>query len=525
MSGRVHTQEEKAGVKNGILRAVFVVIAFIIEAILIAKGFSWLGKYSGTIVILARVAAAVLVIGIYSQKKSGSIKIPWIILIMAFPVIGVFLYLFIGLSGSTKRMKRRYEQIDEILFPCLKQDPDTLKELEERHISCGGMARYLLGQAGYPVYHNTSVTYYDDAAKALEAQKMALSKARKFIFMEYFAIEDADSWSEVLHILKQKVKEGVEVRVFYDDLGSIGFINLDFAKRLQEAGIQCRPFNPVTPVFNLFLNNRDHRKMTIIDGAIGFTGGYNMADEYFNLVSPFGHWKDTGIRLEGEAVRSMTATFLEMWNAVRGDDTNDADPTRFLTDELTVPCDKSRDPGFVQFYADTPMDKKLVGEDLYILMINRAQRYLYIMTPYLIITDEMVRALNLAARRGVDVRLITPGIPDKKLVYQLTRSYYPQLASDGVRIYEYTPGFCHAKMTVADDHVATCGTINFDYRSLYHHFENGCLMVDCAAIDDMKKDFEAVFPQCNEVTQKYASGRSAYLRVIQVILRLFSPLM
>ena len=525
MSGRAHTQEEKASTKNGILRVIIVGIAFVLEALLLAGMFSGLAEYGGQIAILLRVAALFLVVGIYSQKKSGSIKIPWIILIMAFPAVGVILYLLIGLSGSTKTMRGRFAQMDQVLFPHLKQDPAAMEELEKRHISCGGMARYLLHQAGYPVYHNTSVIYYDDAAKALEAQKLALSKARKFIFMEYFAIENADSWSEILHILKQKVKEGVEVRVFYDDLGSIGFINLDFQKRMEQAGIHCRAFNPMTPVFNLFLNNRDHRKMTIIDGAVGFTGGYNMADEYFNLVSPFGHWKDTGIRLEGEAVRAMTATFLEMWNAVRGDDRNDNDPSIFLTDELTVPCDPSRDPGFVQFYADSPMDKKLVGEDLYLMMINRAQRYLYIMTPYLIITEEMVRALNLAARRGVDVRIVTPGIPDKKLVYQLTRSYYPQLATDGVRIYEYTPGFCHAKMTVADDHVATCGTINFDFRSLYHHFENGCLMVDCAAIEDMKKDFEEVFTQCEEVTEKYSTGRGVLLRAGQVFLRLFAPLM
>ena len=375
---------------------------------------------------------------------------------------------------------------------------------------------YIRRQAGYPVYENTVVEYFDDGEKGFEAQKRDLAKAEKFIFMEYHAIEDAECWHEIRDVLAERAKAGVEVRVFYDDMGSLGFINTDFVKRTEEYGIQCRVFNPFAPGLNLFLNNRDHRKITVIDGKVGFTGGYNLANEYFHRTEPFGFWKDTGIRLEGDAVQSLTVTFLEMWNAVSDLDKDDKDFKKYIAasgaerllekSSKKISEDKAEriakdkeayiermidtvqpdekyitdteavtggDFGFVQPYADTPMDEVHVGEDVYISMAECAQKYAWFITPYLIITDEMCHAFSLAARRGVDVRIITPGIPDKKVVYSLTRSYYNGLARNGVRIFEFTPGFCHAKMSITDDLMATCGTINLDYRSLYHHFENG----------------------------------------------------
>ncbi len=521
MSGE-KTLEKKANTKNGILRMVFVVIAILLEAaFLIGMFMTGLDRYAEVIAVVTRVLALFLILGIYSQNKTASIKMPWIILILIFPAVGVSLYLMIGLSGSTARMRKRFEKAGEKIKPYLVQNDARMKMLEKHAPTCSGISRYILRESGYPVYGNTQVIYYDNASDGLEAQKRAMREAEKYIFMEYFAIEDAESWKGIEEILVQKVREGVEVRIFYDDFGSIGFINTDFAKKLEKKGIRCRIFNPMIPLFNLFLNNRDHRKMTIIDGRIGFTGGYNIADEYFNLTSPYGHWKDTGIRLEGDAVGSMTLTFLEMWNAVRADDKDDHDIRMYLPAENKVYADT----GYVQFYADSPMDKKPVGEDVYLSMIGRARKYIYFMTPYLIITDEMSRMLGLAAKRGVDVRIITPGIPDKKIVYHLTRSYYSRLVCDGVRIYEYTPGFCHAKMCVSDDLAATCGTINMDYRSLYHHFENGCLMIGCEAVADIKRDMDETMGQCREVTEKYRTGRSAFLRFEQLVLRLFAPLM
>ena len=338
--------------------------------------------------------------------------------------------------------------------------------------------------------------------------------------MEYHAIEDAESWRAIQGILEERVRAGVEARVFYDDMGSIGFVNTDFVKRLEAKGIKAKVFNPFMPGLNLFLNNRDHRKITVIDGRVGFTGGYNIANEYFNLTHPYGHWKDTGVKLVGPAVQSLTTAFLEMWNASAEHDVDDTMFRKYLPQVLPNPDAQ----GFVQPYADNPMDDYPVGEDVYISVAEYAKDYAWFVTPYLIITDEMEHALRLAARRGVDVRIITPGIPDKKMVYGLTRSYYYNLVRSGVRVFEYAPGFCHCKMSVADDALATCGTINMDYRSLYHHFENGCLYYGCDAVADTKADFEWMFGQSREVTEQYRDP-AAHMRLWYAILRLASPLM
>ena len=339
--------------------------------------------------------------------------------------------------------------------------------------------------------------------------------------MEYHAIEDKESWGRIQQVLEERVRAGVEVRVFYDDMGSIGFVNMDFVKKLKKSGINCRVFNPVIPVLNFFLNNRDHRKITVIDGKVGYTGGYNLANEYFNVTNPYGRWKDAGIRLEGDAVKSLTVTFLEMWNAIKSKDIDDNSFDKYLIDtDYTAKAD-----GYMQPYADSPLDGEQVGESVYISIINKAERYCWFMTPYLIITDEMAHALSLAAKRGVDVRIITPGIPDKRLVYSVTRSFYHGLVKDGVRIYEWTPGFCHAKVSIADDCMATCGTINLDYRSLYHHFENGCFFAECDTVAEVRADFEKTFTECREVTQKYKDGRGATLRFGQLLMRLFAELL
>ena len=275
------------------------------------------------------------------------------------------------------------------------------------------------------------------------------------------------------------------------------------------------------PGLNIFLNNRDHRKITVVDGKVGFTGGYNLADEYFNLTHPYGMWKDTGIRLEGDAVKSLTITFLEMWNAVKRSDKDDVDFEKYL-----LKYDyKAEGKAFVQPFADIPIDNEQVGEDVYISMADKAEKYCYFMTPYLIITDEMTRAISLAAKRGVDVRIITPGIPDKKMIYRVTRSFYNGLVRNGVRVYEWTPGFCHAKMCVTDDKMSVCGTINLDYRSLYHHFENACFIADEKLAKDIRKDFEATFKQCREVTEEYKTGRKSVLRLSQLFMRLFAGLL
>lgn len=526
------TVEKKTAVRNGIGRMAFSVIVFLLEALFLVSLFTTLSTITVWIDAGMRVFALILVLAIYSMNRTSSMKMPWIILILLMPIVGVGIYLVVGLNSKTVKMRRRYEAIDRVLLPELtKQDAgkkaraagERLKRYEPQLAT---ISYYLTKNSGYPLYADSDIVYYDDAAKAFEAQKEAMRQAKRFIFLEYHAIEDKESWHSVLEILKERADAGVEVRVFYDDMGSIGFINRDFIKRMENVGIRCRVFNPFMPGLNLFLNNRDHRKITVIDGFIGFTGGYNIANEYFNITQPYGRWKDTGVRLTGRAVRSMTATFLENWNAVKGDDRDDTGFDRYLlTQEADAFAPRTNGTVFVQPYADSPLDHLHIGEDVYISMAEKAVRYCWFITPYLILTDETIHAFTLAAMRGVDVRVITPGIPDKKIIYGVTRSFYNSLTRGGVRIFEWSPGFCHCKMSVMDDKAATCGTINLDYRSLYHHFENGCLYMNCDAVLDTKKDFDRILTQCREVTEEYTTGRSARRRLWHLFLRLFAQLL
>lgn len=507
---------------------VLSVLVLVLEAGFLILLFTRLNEYAVWINIATRIVAVLTVLGIYSMHRTAAIRLSWIIFIMATPILGLGIYLIVGLNAKPHKMRKRYEEIDGKILPKLSEgshgsDAASASEMLRKYDpQLAGISEYLVKNAEYPLYANSDIVYYSDASDALAAQKEELKKAKHFIFMEYHAIEDAESWHGIQEILEDRVRAGVEVRVFYDDMGSIGFINKDFISRLEDAGIKCRVFNPFAPGLNVFLNNRDHRKITVIDGRIGFTGGYNLANEYFNLTHPYGMWKDTGVKITGSAVRSLTVTFLENWNAVRDADADDGNINQFLPEfEYTA-----KEAGaFVQPYADSPLDDMYIGEDVYMSMANKAANYCWFITPYLILTDETISALSLAARRGVDVRVITPGIPDKKIVYACTRSYYNSLARSGVRIYEWTPGFCHCKMCVTDDKAAICGTMNLDFRSLYHHFENACLYMNCKAVTDTRADFESIMAESTEVTEKYTTGRDASMKLMQLLLRLISPLL
>lgn len=515
------TFEGKKKTENGTKRLIFTAVSILLEIVFLLFLFTKVSEYATIIDWVTRIVAIFLVLGLYSMDKTSSMKMPWIILMLAFPILGVSLYLLVGLNGSTKKMRARYEEIDKKLLPYLPDNRQILEWMKKESPQAGAIASYLTNYSCYPVYQNTDVTYYDEAIKGLDAQLEDLSKAEKFIFMEYHAIEDEEAWQRIQTVLEDRVKAGVEVRIFYDDMGSIWFVNMDFATKLKSLGIKCRVFNPILPGLNMFLNNRDHRKITVIDGKIAYTGGYNLANEYFNITHPYGIWKDTGIRMEGDAVKSMTVAFLEMWNAAGNVKSKELVPEKYVINYAY----QAQQRGYVQPYADSPLDGEQVGEEVYISMANKAEKYCWFITPYLIITDEMTHALTLAAKRGVDVRIITPGIPDKKMVYSVTRSFYHNLVKHGVRIYEWTPGFCHAKMSVADDRMATCGTINLDYRSLYHHFENGCFLADCDAVLEIRDDLIRTMGESREVTEQYKEGRSAGLRLGQLILRLFAELL
>ena len=336
------TVETQASVKNGVSRMIFAVISILLEVAVILLLLFNAGQKATWIYSVLRILGAILVLFIYGSNKTASIRMTWMLVILLLPVCGTVLYLLIGLNGHSLKMRQRYADIDKILLPLLPANEDVARSAAAKDGRLGSLVEYIRRQAGYPVYRNTKIEYFDDAEKGFEAQKRDLAKAEKFIFMEYHAIEDAECWHEMRDILAERVRAGVEVRVFYDDMGSLGFINTDFIKRTEAYGIQCRVFNPFMPGLNLFLNNRDHRKITVVDGKVGYTGGYNLANEYFHRTEPFGFWKDTGVRLEGDAVQSLTVTFLEMWNAISDRDQDDIDFRKYVRTRAGSGPDKGR---------------------------------------------------------------------------------------------------------------------------------------------------------------------------------------
>ena len=508
---------KKEKTENGILRLVFTAVALLAQILWILLRVQYLNAYSDAIATVTALLTILVVLKLNSKHTNSAMKMPWIMLIMALPVMGLSMYLLFELLGDPG-VGKRLRKVREYL----KKQDDTrgaeiLQRLSGKDPVAANQFRYLWKATGYPPYENTRVQYYPEAVDAFQDLKAELEKAEHCIFMEYFIVQNGTSFRELEEILVRKAREGVQIRLLYDDFGSIAKVGREFAKRLAEEGITCMAFNPAFPVLNLFLNHRDHRKITVIDGKVGFTGGYNLADEYFDRIRPYGKWKDTGIKLEGEAVRNLTSIFLELWYL----QTRKPEPAHpYLEVRHEVPAE-----GIVLPFGDNPLEEERLAENMYLNLINQANSSLYIMTPYLILTDEMIHALGLAAKRGVDVRIVTPGIPDKRTVYGVTRSYYASLVRRGVRILEYAPGFCHGKQCLCDGKIAAIGTSNLDYRSLYHHFENNVLLYGCEAVEKMAEDFNSIFSQCREVTEQYAGGRGSMLRLWQYILRLFAPLL
>lgn len=510
--------EVKKSVPNSISRMAFVALSVFLQVLWIIALVVRVNEYYAEISILTSVISFVVVLYLYGKDGNTALKMPWIMLILVFPVWGLSFYFLCGQSFNAKKMQRRFENLGREMNGILSQDKEIVEKLKKENQAIANQSSYIWNYGHTPIYQNTDVKFFSEAVQGYHSMISDMKAAKKFIFMEYFAIEDAEAFAAIKEVLAVKVKEGVEVRIFYDDVGSVGFVNPKFARQLEELGIQCRIFNPLIPLLNMFMNNRDHRKITVIDGEIAYTGGYNLANEYFNLTHPYGYWKDTGVRLEGEAVKSYTVMLLEMWNVMEH---TDLSYERFFPKKVL----SWKSDGYVQPYADNPLDGEHVGENVYMNIIKNAKRYVYFVTPYLIITDEMKRELGLAAKRGVDVRILTPGIPDKKMIYRITRSYYASLVKDGVRIFEYTPGFCHAKECICDDEVATVGTINMDYRSLYLHFEDGVYLYQCSAVADMLKDYQDMISVSEEVTEMYRQSSKSRLSIGQCLLRIIAPLL
>ena len=461
-----------------------------------------------------------VVIYIVNKQDNPAYKLAWCVLVMAVPLVGGALYVMLAGNRTRKKFIKRAQQHHLDTFKFMPRDVNNRLEIRELSKSASVQAEYISQTAGYPVYKNTAVRYFSLGEDNFAALLTELEKAKHYIFMEYFIIKQGEMWDKVKEILIKKAKEGVDIRLIYDGLGCAMYVPKRFITEMRHYGIRVVPFNPIAPVINMRQNNRDHRKITVIDGHTGFTGGINLADEYINLTQPFGHWKDTGIMLKGEAVWSLTLMFLQTWHML----TNEVDDYSKY-EPMVYKRTPNYGDGYIQPYGDTPVDDEIVGENIYLNMINKAKRYVYIMTPYLIVDNEMITALTIAAKSGIDVRIITPGVPDKKMVYLVTQSYYYELVKAGVKIYQYTPGFIHAKTVVADDKVGTVGTINFDYRSLYLHFECGVWMFNSGVLYEIKDDFVNTLKQCEEITLEKLEKTGAVKKIWQAILRLVAPIL
>jgi cardiolipin synthase len=463
-----------------------------------------------------------IVLYIVNKKINPAYKLAWTILILAAPIFGLALYLLFGESRIAKAMQNKFDEIQEDTREYMLQDTQTFQKLESCSDSAALQSQYITRHSGYPAWERTTTEFFQVGDDMFPVLIEELEHAKHFIFIEYFIINDGVMWRNILDILERKAAEGVDVRLIYDGFGCLTTLPNKYYEQMRAKGIQCEVFNAFRPILNVIQNNRDHRKLCIIDGYVGFTGGVNLSDEYINQKRRFGHWKDTAVLLRGEGVWNMTAMFLSMWTVVT--DAKEIEPyDKFLPH--TYHPNPFESDGFVQPFSDSPLDSEILSENVYLNLINRAKKYVYICTPYLIVDNEMMTALCLAAKSGVDVRIMTPGIPDKKIVFLLTQSYYEQLLEAGVQIYEYMPGFLHAKSMVCDDECAVIGTINLDYRSLYLHFEDGVWMYKTSVIREMKKDFTDNMVSCNRITLAFCRNRNLVVRMIQSLMRLLAPLL
>ena len=508
-----------------ILKLIFqrVVIVGAFLAIQVAILVSMILKFNNYFVYFYGISillSAIAVLSIISNKSNPGYKIAWIIPILLFPIFGGLFYIMFGVNQLSKREKKKMAIIGEKMVQALNQEEPILESIQEESETAANQSRYISHYAYCPPYTNTATEYLPLGEIAFERLKEELRKAEHYIFLEYFIIEEGIMWNSILEILQEKAAQGVDVRVIYDDVGCIMTLPYKYNKKLESMGIKCCVFNPFIPILSSRLNNRDHRKILVIDGHTGFTGGINLADEYINAYEKHGHWKDTAIMLKGDAVWSLTVMFLTLWSY----NTNtDEDYSRYKPHVHQ----KERHQGqvYVQPFTDSPLDGEAVGETVYLNLINKAKKYVYINTPYLIIDNEMVTALCNAAKSGVDVRIVTPHIADKWYVHAVTRAYYEALLENGVKIYEYIPGFIHAKTFVVDDLYSVVGTINLDYRSLYLHFECGVWLYKNESVQSVKEDFLSTLEVCKAISLQECQEVSWYRKLGRSILRVFAPLM
>ena len=504
--------------KRVVQRVILLVSSFILQIGVISF---FLLKYSESFFdfYLASLTLSIIIVFIIINNKSNpSYKIAWIVPVMIFPIFGGLFYLLYGGNKLSTREKLKMVIQNIEMTNSLKQDDEIIKKIGDKSIYAKNQSEYILHYAKCPVYNNTETTYFKIGEEKFEALLRELKKAEKFIFLEYFIIQEGKMFNSILEILEEKAKQGVDVRLIYDDVGCIVTLPHNYKNTLEAKGIKCRVFNPIKPFFTRRLNNRDHRKIVVIDGDVGFTGGINLADEYINEYEKHGYWKDAGIMLKGDAVWNLTVMFLSMWDYI---DNKEEDYIKFKPSKNKYYNSK----GYVQPFDDSPLINEPIGETVYLNLINKAKDYIYINTPYLIIDNEMATALKIAAKSGVDIKIVTPYIPDKKFVHAVTKSYYESFIKDGIEIYEFTPGFMHAKTFVVDDEYGVVGSINLDFRSLYLHYECGVWLYKTDSIKSMKDDYLETLKRCHKVTMEECKNTSSIRKVLRLIIRMFAPLL
>ena len=510
--------------QKGVVHAIFsrfglVLVLLLLQAFALFSLLQWFGGllphyFGGTLLV-----TAAMMVYLLNQDMDNSVRITWLVVTALMPVLGVPLFWYTKSDVGHNALKRRLLDLEGQTRAQLPQNEQTVELLQEQAPEAMPLARYLRGKGGgFPVYADTVATYFNGGEAMFDEMLRQLETAKKYIFLEYFIVDEGLMWGRILEVLARKAAQGVDVRVMYDGTCEFSTLPRDYPSRLEALGIRCKVFAPVTTFVSTHYNYRDHRKILVIDGRVGFTGGVNLADEYINHVEKYGRWKDAAVMLEGEGVRSMTALFLQMWSVLQ-----EPEFEQFLRPEVPA----ARAEGFVVPYGDCPLDGERVGEMVYIDLLNRARKYVHIITPYLILDGELETALRFAAERGVDVHLILPGVPDKQFAYALAKTHYKALLSSGVKISEWTPGFTHAKLVVMDGVEAVVGTINLDYRSLYHHFENAVWMRRVGSIRDMETDFQDTLAHCRtvEATLQSVWQGKKLLRLMGLLLKVIAPLM
>lgn len=511
--------------KNVVFKIVFsrtmITIVLILAQIFLLFGiFVKLGEYSTYAVVVLYIASVVCLIYLINKDETVEFKLAWAIPICALPVFGAVLFWFVDQNFGSRESKRQVRRREEESKNYLQVSEKTRMELERIPARDKALFSYMENNGNYLPYTGGDVTYFPWGKDKWKDLLVELEKAKEFIFLEYFIVEEGEMWDAILKILKRKAAEGVEVRVMYDGMCTIFNLPHRYPKVLRKYGIKVQLFSPIIPLLSTHQNNRDHRKILVIDGKIAYNGGVNFADEYIGSKIRFGTWKDTAVKIEGSAVDSFTLMFLQMWNASKHGKIKEYE--RYIHK-----CDKLHEdvPGLIVPYGDGPHRRENLAERVYMDVLSTAEKYVHIMTPYFIVDHEILGALKYAARRGVDVKMILPHIPDKKIAFAIARNYYPTLLQYGVQVYEYTPGFMHAKVFTSDEKKAIVGSINLDYRSLYHHYECATYLYENPVVADVEKDFQETLKECQPVDLAYYKKIPAFYRLLGWIFKLFGPLM